>query len=497
MKYLGFDFSPKNIIDNPSDGELRHVALAQDGMITQFGNLAVITRVRNRSAKFTEIKDSELSQDDHELLSQVFNHIKTREMIQLDRTMCMTEEFKVPCRIYVCSEFARLPLMWGNTLFPTEGKEPVMTTIVVPDWPERKVWVFPSHGLTIILGSDYKGEIKKSMLRMIMYIYKKKNMLGLHAGAKIIRVKKKDTLKDTGFLFFGLSGTGKTSLSCHSHWLKHPEGVTIRQDDVVILRPDGSCIGTEDSYYVKTDGLEPHSQPLLYAAAISPRAILENVFIKSETGEVDFFDQTLTSNGRCMVKRFDVAFTDDRIDLDRIDAIVFITRRYDIVPPIARLNAEWGAATFMLGESIETSAGDPTQAGRTLRVVGTNPFIIGSESEEGNIFLDIMKKNPGIKCYMLNTGWVGDQDKGVKISVFDSAKIIEIIARDEISWKQDKFWGYEIPTEIPGIDIGRFDLDNFYSREQQEDMNMKFKEDRRNWLLRFPELNKSIIKVMQ
>jgi phosphoenolpyruvate carboxykinase (ATP) len=108
-----------------------------------------------------------------------------------------------------------------------------------------------------------------------------------------------------------------------------------------------------------------------------------------------------------------------------------------------------------------------------------------------------MKKNPGIKCYMLNTGWVGDQDKGVKISVFDSAKIIEIIARDEISWKQDKFWGYEIPTEIPGIDIGRFDLDNFYSREQQEDMNMKFKEDRRNWLLRFPELNKSIIKVMQ
>jgi phosphoenolpyruvate carboxykinase (ATP) len=273
--------------------------------------------------------------------------------------------------------------------------------------------------------------------------------------------------------------------------------VTIRQDDVVILRPDGSCIGTEDSYYVKTDGLEPHSQPLLYAAAISPRAILENVFVKSDTGEVDFFDQTLTSNGRCMVKRFDVAFTDDSIDLDRIDAIVFITRRYDIVPPVARLSAGWGAATFMLGESIETSAGDPTQAGRTLRVVGTNPFIIGSEAEEGNIFLDILKKNPNIKCYMLNTGWVGDQDKGVKISVYDSAKIIEMIARDEISWKQDDFWGYEVPTNIPGIDISRFDLDNFYSREQQEMMNTKFKEDRLNWLLRFPELDNSIVNVME
>jgi phosphoenolpyruvate carboxykinase (ATP) len=71
----------------------------------------------------------------------------------------------------------------------------------------------------------------------------------------------------------------------------------------VILRRNGDAIGTEESFYLKTDGLEPASQPLLYAAAISPRAILENVWVEPQSGKVDFFDTRLTSNGRGMVKR--------------------------------------------------------------------------------------------------------------------------------------------------------------------------------------------------
>jgi len=378
QKILEENFLPKRIIDNPSEEKLKEWALEQGGVITEFGNLSVITAVRNRIAKFTEIVMDKLDEGNDRLVHQVLDYLKDKEMIKLDRVMCHTPGFKSNCRLYVTAEYPRLPLMWGNTLFPPEGGEPDFTVIAVPEWSEKKTLVFPDSGLTIIMGSDYKGEVKKAMLRQVMYWAKKKGNLGLHAASKIIRVRRNGELKDFGVLLFGLSGTGKTALSCHSHWLRPPERVVIRQDDVVILKSDGSAVGTEESFYLKTDGLEPGMQPLLYAAAISPRAILENVAVDPGTGKIDFFDSTLTSNGRAMVKRGDIAFTDKDIDLEQVDFMFFITRRHDILPPVVRLSPEWGAAAFMLGESIETSAGDPTQAGKALRVVGTNPFIVGS-----------------------------------------------------------------------------------------------------------------------
>jgi phosphoenolpyruvate carboxykinase (ATP) len=312
----------------------------------------------------------------------------------------------------------------------------------------------------------------------------------------VLRVQRDGELRDLGFLLFGLSGTGKTSLSCHSHWLGYPETVVIRQDDVVIFRKDGSAIGTEDSFYIKTDALEPGSQPLLYAAALSPRAILENVHVDQPTGHVDFYDSSLTSNGRAMVKRRDIAFTDDSVDLKSVDFIVFITRRQDIMPPVARLNHEWAAAAFMLGESVETSAGDPTEAGRPLRVVGTNPFIVGSRTEEGNMFLDILRHNPDIQCFLLNTGVVGGMVRGQKITVRDSVRILEMIAKDEIEWARDEFWGYEVPVEIPGVDVERFDLRSYYDDEQIEGLSQNLKSERLSWLTQFPGLNRDIIQAL-
>jgi len=490
-------FKPKRIIDNPSDEILREWAFTKGGSITEFGSLSVVTNVRNRIAKFTEIVTGELKPEDDQLVRDVCQYLRDKEVIQLDRVMCHTPDFKRNCRVYVTADYPRIPLMWGNTLFPSQGGEPDFITITVAEWPEKKTFVFPEAGLTLILGSDYKGENKKAMLRQVMYWAKKQGNLGLHAASKVIRVFREGKLRDYGFILFGLSGTGKTSLSCHSHWLRPPERVIIRQDDVVILRSDGSAIGTEESFYLKTDGLEPASQPLLYAAAISPRAILENVWVDSETGRVDFFNSGLTSNGRGMVKRRDIAFTDDEIDLEKVDFVIFITRRSDILPPVARLSPEWAAAAFMLGESVETSAGDPTQAGRALRVVGTNPFIVGSEEAEGNTFLSILRNNPAIQCFLLNTGTVGGVGRGQKITVKDSVKIIEMLARDEITWQKDEFWGYQVPVQIPGIDLGRFDLDCYYSEEQIQELSKDIKRERLEWLSQFKGLDRDIISAIK
>ncbi len=494
---LDKEFKPKRIIDNPSEEKLRGWALERGGVITEFGNLSVVTKVRNRIAKFTEVVMEELDREDEQLVHTVMEYLRDKEMIMLDRVMCQTPGYKKNCRVYFTAEYARIPLMWGNTLFPPEGGKPEFITITVAEWPQKKTLVFPEAGLTLILGSDYKGENKKAMLRQIMYAAKKEGNLGLHAASKIIRVFRDGKLRDFGFLLFGLSGTGKTALSCHSHWLCPPERVVIRQDDVVILRSDGSAIGTEESFYLKTDGLEPSAQPLLYAAAISPRAILENVWVEPETGRVDFFNSTLTSNGRGMVKRRDIAFTDSEIDLEKVDYMVFITRHYDIMPPVVRLSPEWAAVAFMLGESIETSAGDPARAGKALRVVGTNPFIVGEEEEEGNILLSLLRNNPGIKCFILNTGKVGGADGGQKITHKDSLKVLEMIARDKIAWKKDEFWGYEVPVNIPGVDLERFDLSNFYTEEQIQEISEDLKRERLEWLSQFQRLDGDVINTIR
>ncbi len=491
------EFKPKRIIDNPSEEKLREWALERGGVITEFGNMAVTTSVRNRIAKLTEVVMGEMDDDDTQLIYEVMAYLRDKEVIQLDRVMCQTPGFKRNCRVYVTADYPRIPLMWGNTLFPSEGGKPDFITITIAEWPEKKVLVFPESGITLILGSDYKGENKKAMLRQVMYWAKKEGSIGLHAASKIIRVFRDGKLKDFGFLLFGLSGTGKTALSCHSHWLRPPERVIIRQDDVVILRPDGSAIGTEESFYLKTENLEPSTQPLLYAAAISPRAILENVWVGAETGKGDFFNATLTSNGRGMVKRRDIAFTDNEIDLEKVDYMVFITRHYDIMPPVVRLDQAWAAAAFMLGESIETSAGDPSQAGKALRVVGTNPFIVGEEEEEGNIMLNLLRNNPGIQCFILNTGKVGGAERGQKITHRDSLKILEMIARNEIEWQKDDFWGYEVPVSIPGVDLARFDLSKYYSEEQIQQMSSDLKRERLAWLSRFHGLDNDIINALQ
>lgn len=494
--YFAKHFKPKKIYENPSEETLRDWSLEHGGMITEFGNLAVKTMVRNRIAKYTEIIMGEPDQDDMKLVNDVFEYLKDKEVIMLDRVMCQDPHFKRNCRIYVTVEFSRLPLMWGNTLFSPEGGEPDFIVITVPEWPEKKVLVFPEAGITLIVGSDYKGENKKAMLRQVMYWAKTEGNLGLHAASKIVRISSNGTLVDKGFLLFGLSGTGKTALACHSHWLRPPERVIIRQDDVVILKADGSAVGTEESFYMKTDGLEPGMQPLLYAAAISPRAILENVYVNPDTGKVDFSDTSLTSNGRAMIKRRDIAFTDNDIDLEKVDFVIFITRHYDIMPPVIRLSPEWGAAAFMLGESIETSAGDPSEAGKSLRVVGTNPFIVGSEEEEGNMFLDILRKKPDITCFLLNTGSFGGAARGQKITVRDSVKIIEMIARDKIAWTKDEFWGYEVPVDIPGVDLNRFNLNSYYPPDLVREMSNDLKRDRLEWLSQFKRLDNDILNAL-
>lgn len=496
----------KHIYMNPGAADLRTMAKKEE-RTTIYGSASYVTKVRNRSAKNTYIvegpvplgvKQAPISrQRALEIADEVCRYLQGQELICLDRTMGQHNNVRLHCRLYITKDYARIPYMWHETLFePEAAGEPDFISIYVPEWPERIIFFDPSEYITYILGTDYFGECKKSFLRMAMFWAKQHGWLGFHAGSKVLRVQNRHGIADVGFIMFGLSGTGKTTLTVHDHGLSYPEAAIIRQDDVVVMDEKGYCYGTEAGFFFKTEGLEP-SQKVLYEGATRPDAILENVKVY-ENGVVDFLNYELTTNGRGVVRRAVVRNVDEEIDLNRADKIIFITRRKDIIPPVCKLNPEQAAAYFMLGESIETSAGDPTKAGQSKREVGTNPFIVGPEYEEGNRLLEILQANPDIECYLFNTGSVGGNEtsEGEKITIQASTEIMKQIALGGITWEVDPDWGYLVAKDVPGVEWDKYDPRRYYSSREYEDRVAALRRERLQWLAQFPGLHPSIVKAI-
>ena len=375
--------------------------------------------------------------------------------------------------------------------------------------------VFPEENLTVILGIDYVGEVKMGFLRMAMWDAKEEGMLSLHAGSKIVTAQQPNgDSRRYGMLFFGLSGTGKTTHACHGHGMEAPgEVMDILQDDIVALGKDGRALGTERGFYLKTEGMNSETQALIYNALRSPEALFENVMMTHD-GEIDYADLSLGGNGRAVIPRTsfgDYVGSDINLpSLDQLDGMVvaFITRRMTVLPLVSRLNPEQAAAAFMLGESVETSAGDPRRAGESVRVVGTNPFLIGSEADEGNWFYDFLKRNEDkVQCYLLNTGGVGEilerDEQGratvkqpvTRVPIPEMSAMIRGILRNTLEWGEDPLFGTEVPVAAEDFDISKYALNNFYTPEQIEEYSNRLKEERRAHLASFPGLNPKILEA--
>jgi phosphoenolpyruvate carboxykinase (ATP) len=503
---------------------------------TKFGNVAVHSTVKNRSAKVTvyvgsdAVSQKKLNPQQTEIMSNlprtlaaIEEYVKLAPIVRVNRTMGNNGEFSPNCDIFVSiqrPEMVRLAYMTWATLFPVKPDGELKQYIVyIPEWQEgeRQILVFPEISSTIVLGTDYYGESKKGFLRMAMWNAKQKGMLGLHAGSKILKAKGPDgRIRRYGMLIFGMSGTGKTTHTCHTHGLNDKdEGIEILQDDVIFLKKDGSAYGSERGFYLKTEGLDSVTQPIIYKAATSRDTIFENVMIDYD-GNLYFEDDTLTSNGRGIMMREDLSpYVSNNINLPPIDdmdglIVAFITRRHTVVPLAARLTPEQAAATFMLGESIETSAGDPKRAGESIREVGTNPFIIGDKSYEGNWFYDFVKRHEGkVQCYQLNTGGLGEiienQPNGVKvlkrkvqrIEIPEMSAIIRGIVRGTSKWNKDKYWNLEVPTFVEGMDLSKYHVENFYDVDDITNQVSDLRSERVEYIEKFPALEKVIIKTAE
>jgi phosphoenolpyruvate carboxykinase (ATP) len=176
---------------------------------------------------------------------------------------------------------------------------------------------------------------------------------------------------------------------------------------------------------------------------------------QDERGELDFFDTSYTQNGRATFSFSSIEAGDAR-QLGHAHFLLILNRNENIIPAVAKLNAEQAAAYFMLGETQGTSAGGAEEAGKFLRVPGTNPFFMGHEYNQGNRLGEMIESmGYSFEVYVLSTGRVGggaDVEGSKKVTIPHTSAIVKAIAEGTIRWEEDPDFGYLVASDVPGFD---------------------------------------------
>jgi len=480
---------------------------------TKYGNVNVQTRVVARSKASTYIAtDDPAHHKGHQTITREEagrmarlqdDYIRSRDMIVVDGYIGNDPILRTPARLIIEASNANIAAMQKILYYPLEPAdepafEPRVTVIYTPHlaatgYPsERLISVDLERGVTRVFHSDYFGESKKGGLRMWNKIVYDRGGLAMHAGCKIIPVGGRNRVA----LIIGLSGTGKTTTT----FAKQNDSQPV-QDDFLAIMPDGRIHATENGCFAKTFGLADETEPAIHRAVLKPTSYLENVSQKD--GDLDFFDTSYTQNGRAVFKMSDIDGAGDARSIKKADILLILNRNENVIPAVARLQGPQAAAYFMLGETRGTSAGGAEEAGRFLRIPGTNPFFPLDHSLQGNRILDILRSNP-MEVYLMNTGRVGggdDDPRGLKVKIRHSSAIVKAIAEGTIRWDRDVDFGYEVASRVPGIEGDDERLlrpRELYAQQGRLDeyrgIVERLRGERREYMTSFPLLQRDIVE---
>jgi phosphoenolpyruvate carboxykinase (ATP) len=514
MSKKSLPVEPQSVVWNPSPEELRTFAAKMpNARPTEFGNLNVATRVVSRSKLSTFIatdepsahSDQTITRAEYDRISTLQDdYIRTRDMLVIEGYIGNDPDFRVPGRLVIERSNANIAAMQQILYYPAtaeelESFEQMVTVIYTPNlraegYPdERLIAVDLENYVTRVFNSDYFGESKKGGLRMWNKLVYERGGLGLHAGCKVIPVNGKDRVG----LIVGLSGTGKTTTT----FTKQNDSAPV-QDDFCALMPGGKVYATENGCFAKTFGLNPDDEPTIYHACASEHAYLENVSQDAE-GKVDYFDTSYTPNGRAVIRMEDIAGAADARQITKADFLLILNRNENIIPAVVKLEGPLAAAYFMLGETKGTSAGGASEAGKSLRVPGTNPFFPLLHAWQGNRMLELMKDSP-MEVYLMNTGRIGGDDKvegSKKVKIQHSSAVVKAIAEGTIKWEKDPDFGYLVATEVPGMDDPDYlQPKKLYERQGRMDeyneLVTKYNTDRREYLRKWNGLSEEIVNAI-
>ena len=296
--------------------------------------------------------------------------------------------------------------------------------------------------LVLIGGTEYGGEMKKSIFSVMHYELPLQDVFSMHCSANV------GDEGDTA-LFFGLSGTGKTTLSTD------PKRKLIGDDehgwsDQGIFNFEGGC-------YAKMINLSAESEPEIYQTTRMFGTVLENVVTDPVSREIDFDDDSLTENTRGAYPLESLPNVAENSVGDHPTAVIFLTAdAFGVLPPISLLSPEQAMYHFLSGYTAKVAGTEVglTEPQATFSTCFGAPFLAHRPTVYANLLRDRLKKH-GSRVYLVNTGWIGgpaSESDRVPIrftrSMIDAALSKEL--RD-VSTTTDPVFGFEVPDECPGV----------------------------------------------
>jgi len=297
--------------------------------------------------------------------------------------------------------------------------------------------------IVLIGGTSYAGEMKKSVFTALNYLLPEDGVMPMHCSANEARDG------TSSAVFFGLSGTGKTTLSAD------PKR-TLIGDDEHGWGPDG-IFNFEGGCYAKTIKLSAEAEPEIFATTQRFGTVLENVVL-DERRIPDFNDDSLTENTRCA---YPLDFIPNASPTGRAahpkNIVMLTADAFGVMPPIARLTPAQAMYHFLSGYTAKVAGTEKgvTEPEATFSTCFGAPFMPRHPSEYGNLLRELIAKH-NADCWLVNTGWTGGAYGAGRRMPIKATRALLAAALDgslnNVEFRTDPTFGFEVPVSVPGID---------------------------------------------
>ena len=388
------------------------------------------------------------------LLEKTVTHLNDSENLFVKDAFCGADsDYRMPVRL-VTEKAWHAAFM--HNMFVRASKEEILshvpqyTILHAPDLhatpssdgvnSEAFVILALDRGLVIIGGTHYAGEIKKAIFTIMNHILPAKGLLPMHCSA--------NTDGESAALFFGLSGTGKTTLSAD------PGRALVGDDEHGWS--DNGVFNFEGGCYAKLIRLSEEDEPAIYATTRMPGSILENVVLNAD-GTPDFDNGSLTQNtrGSYPIESIENRTPDSMADNPR--NVVFLTcDAFGVLPPLSKLSPEQAAYHFISGYTAKV-------AGTEVGVKEPQPafsacFGAPFMPRHPSVYADLLSKkirDNDAKCWLINTGWVaGGADASSRIKIRWTRALLNAALDgdlDDVLFVEDERFGFQVPTTCKGV----------------------------------------------
>jgi phosphoenolpyruvate carboxykinase (ATP) len=365
-------------------------------------------------------------------------------------------QYRLPTRIY--TEYAWHSLFIQNLLITVKDEEkpafdPEFIIIDLPSFkadPNRHgsrsetiIAVNFAKKVVLIAGTSYAGEIKKSVFTMLNFLLPPKNVMPMHCSVNVGN-------ENDSAIFFGLSGTGKTTLSAD------PKRTLIGDDEHGWS--ENGVFNFEGGCYAKMIRLSKDAEPEIYETTKKVGTILENVVLNEETGELDLDDDTLAENTR---GAYPLSFIPNSSETGRgpipKNIILLTCDAFGVLPPIAKLSASQTMYHFLSGYTAKVAGTEKgvTEPEATFSACFGAPFMPRHPSEYGNLLKDLIHKYD-VNCWLVNTGWSGGPvGEGDRMPIKATRALLSSALDGTLNsaeMRKDQFFGFEVPLLVDGVD---------------------------------------------